>query len=63
MIYFFGIMSSFDEFNTRLFLFCIMGWEEKVMERDKTIFLFNELIGNIKNTTREVCYYFFDSND
>lgn len=33
------------------------------MERDKTIFLFNELIGNIKNTTREVCYYFFDSND
>lgn len=56
-------MSSFDEFNTRLFLFCIMGWEEKVMERDKTIFLFNELIGNIKNTTREVCYYFFDSND
>ena len=56
-------MSSFDEFNTRLFLFCIIDWEEKVMERDKTVFLFNELIGSIKNTTREVCYYFFDRND
>ena len=34
--------------------------QEKVIELLKE---FNELIGNIKNTTREVCYYFFDSND